>query len=109
MRVPSGLCSVVCDGFVGRWVSSYLLVGWMSRSALLGVVENVRLFDLHPSVVMRFTEGVLLLTRLGSCVLCLYAYSAVGPFSLSMIVESSCHADPQCTSYSGLPSVWSNR
>jgi hypothetical protein len=39
MRVPSGLCSVVCDGIVGCWVSSYLLVGWMSRSGLIGVVE----------------------------------------------------------------------
>ena len=38
MRVPSGLCSVVCDGFVGCWVSSYLLVVWMSRSGLIGVV-----------------------------------------------------------------------
>ena len=25
MSVPSGLCSVLCDGFVGCWVSSYLL------------------------------------------------------------------------------------
>ena len=97
-----------CDGFVGCWVSSYLLVGWMSRSGLIGVVENVRLVDLHPSVVMGFTRGVLLLILLDSCVLCLYAYSAIGPLSLSMIVESSCQAGPQCTSYSGLPSMWSN-
>ena len=55
--VPYGLCSVVCDGFVGCWVSSYLLVGWMSRSGLIGVVENDRLVDLHPSVVMGFTGG----------------------------------------------------
>ncbi len=81
----------------------------MSRSGLIGVVENVISVDLHPSVMMGFTGGVLLLTRLGSCVLCLYAYSAVGSFSLFMIVESSCHAGPQCASYSGLPSVWSNR
>jgi hypothetical protein len=32
MRVPSVLCSVVCDGFVGCWVSSYLLVGCIFRS-----------------------------------------------------------------------------
>ncbi len=38
----------------------------------------------------------------------MYASSAAGPFSLSMIVESSCQAGPQCTSYSGLPSVCSN-
>ena len=68
MRVPSGLCSVVCDGFVGCWVNSYLFVGWMSRSGLIGVVEKVRLVDLHPSVVMGFTGGVLLLTRRGACV-----------------------------------------
>ena len=108
MRVPSGLCSVVCDGFVGCWVSSYLLVGWMSRSELIGVVENVRLVDLHSSVVMGFTSGVFRLTRRSSCVLCLYACNAAGPFSLSVFVESSCQAGPQCTSYSGLPSMWSN-
>jgi hypothetical protein len=68
MRVPSGLCSVVCDGFVWCWVSSYLLVGWMSKSGLIGVAENVRLVDLHPSFVMGFSERVLLLTRRGSCV-----------------------------------------
>ena len=65
MRVPSGMCSVVCDGFVGCCVSSYLLVGWMSRSGLIGVVENVRLADLHPSLVIWFTGGVLLLTWRG--------------------------------------------
>jgi hypothetical protein len=94
MRVPFGLCSVVCDGFVGCWVSSYLLVGWMSRSRLIGVVENVRLVDLHPSFVIGFTEGALLSTWRGFCVLCLYACNASGPFSLSMIVESSCKACP---------------
>ena len=57
MRVSSGLCSVVCDGIVECWISSYLLVGWMSRSGLIGVVENVRLADLHPSFVMGFTGG----------------------------------------------------
>ena len=71
IKVPSGLCSVLCDGFVGCWVSSYLFVGCMSRSGLIGVVENVRLVDLHPSVVMGFSGGVLLLTRRGSCVFCL--------------------------------------
>ena len=48
MRVPSGLCSVMCDGFVWCWVSSYLLVGCISSSGLIGVVKNVRLVDLHP-------------------------------------------------------------
>jgi hypothetical protein len=61
-RVPSGLCSVVCDVFFWCWVSSYLTVGWMSRSGLIGVVENVRLTDLHPSFVIGFTWGALLLT-----------------------------------------------
>jgi hypothetical protein len=90
MRVPSGLCSVVRDGIVGCWVSSYLLIGWMSRSGLIGVVENIRLVDLYLSFAIRLTCGVLRLTRRGSCVLCLYACSVTGPFSLSMIVESSC-------------------
>ena len=58
MRVPTRMCSVVCDEFVGCWVSSYLLVGWMSRSGLIGVVEDVRLIDLHPFFVMVFTMGV---------------------------------------------------
>ena len=57
MRVPSGVCSVACDGFVGCCLSSYLMVGWMSRSGLIGVVENVRLVDLHPPFVIGFTEG----------------------------------------------------
>ena len=68
MRVPLALCIAVCDGFVGFWVSSYLLVGWMSRSGFIGVAENVRLVDLHSSFVMGFSEGVLLLTRRGSCI-----------------------------------------
>ncbi len=89
-------------------MSSYLLVGWVSRSRLIGVVENVWLFDLHPSFVMRFIRGVLLLTWRGFCILCLYACSAASPLSLSMIVESSCQADPQRTSYSDLPSIWSS-
>ncbi len=108
IRVPSSLCSVVRDGFVGCCASSYLLVGWMSISGLIGVVKNVRLVDLHPSVVMGFTWGVLLLTWRGFCVLRLYACKAVGPLSLSMVVESSCQAGPKFTSYSGLPSTWSS-
>ena len=105
MWVLSGLCNVVCDRFVGRWVSSYLLDESMSRSGLIGLVENVRLVDLHPYFVMGFTSGVLRLTMRGSCVLCLYAYNAACPSSLSMIVDSSYQAGPQ--SYSGLPSMWS--
>ncbi len=58
MRIPSGLCSVACDGFIGGWLSSYLLVGWMSRSGLIGVMENVWLVDLHPSFVIGFPGGV---------------------------------------------------
>ena len=108
MRVLSGLCSVACDGLVGCLVSSYLLAGWMSRSGLIGIVENVRLVYLHPPFVMGFTKGVLRLTWRDFCGLCLYASSAAGPLSLSMIVESSCQTGPQCTSYSGLPSVWSS-
>ena len=57
VRVPSGMCSVVCDGFVGCCVSSCLLVAWMSRSGLIGVVENVRLVDLQPSFVIGFAGG----------------------------------------------------
>jgi len=57
MRVPSGLCSEVCDGFVGCWVISYLLVGWMSRSGSIGVVESIRLADLHLSFVIGLTGG----------------------------------------------------
>jgi hypothetical protein len=70
MRVPSGLYNVVCDGFVGCWVSSYLLVGWMSsRSGLIGIVENVRLVDLYISCVIGFTRGALLLIWRGFYVL----------------------------------------
>ena len=57
MRVPSCLCSEVCVGFVGCWVSSYWLVGWVSRSGLIGVVENVRLADSHPSMATGFIGG----------------------------------------------------
>jgi hypothetical protein len=55
-RVPAGLCSVIFDGFVGCWASLYLLVGWMSKYGLIGIVENVRLVDLHPSFMMGFSE-----------------------------------------------------
>ena len=98
MRVPSSLCSKVCVGFVGCWVSSYRFVGWMSRSGLIWIVENVRLADLYPSVVIGFFEGVLLLTWRVICVRCVYACSAAGPLSQSMTVESNCHASPECTS-----------
>ena len=62
MRVPSGLYSEMCVGFAGCCVSSYRFFGWMSRSGLIGVVENVRLADLYPSIVIGFFGGVLLLT-----------------------------------------------
>ena len=55
MWVPSCLCIEVCVGIVGCWVKLYLLVGIMSRSGLIGVVENVKLADLHPSIVIGFT------------------------------------------------------
>ena len=58
MRAPFGLCSEVCVGFVGCCVSLYRLVGWMYRSRLIGVVENIRLANLHPSGVVRFTGGL---------------------------------------------------
>jgi len=48
MGVPFGLCSEVRDGFVGFCVISYRLVGWVSRSGLIGVVENARLTDFNP-------------------------------------------------------------
>ena len=94
MRVPCGLCSEVCVGFVGRCVSSYRLVGMMSRSGLIGVVENIRLADLHhPSIVIGFIKGGLLIWQI-VCVRCFYACSATGPLSQSMIVESRCQAGP---------------
>ena len=108
-RVPSGLFSEVCVGFVGCCMSSYGFAGWKSRSGLIGVVENVRPSDLHPSIVIGFFEGVLLLTWRGVCVRCLYACNAAGLLSQSKIVESSCHAGPQCTaSWRARPSVWSS-
>ncbi len=86
MRVPSSLCSEVCVGFVGCCVSSYRFVGW--RSGFIGVVENVRLANLNPSIVIGFFGGgVLLLTWRGVCVRCLYASNVAGPLSQSTIVE----------------------
>ena len=108
MVVPSGLWSVVCVGLVGCWDNTYAFVGCVSRSGLIGVVENVRLVERHPSAVSGLIVGVFLFVRRGGLVRCLYASMADGPFSLSMIVESSCHAGPQCTSYRGLPSLWSS-
>ncbi len=43
MVFPFSLCNEVCVGFVGCCVSSYRLVGWMSRSGLIGEVENVEI------------------------------------------------------------------
>jgi hypothetical protein len=98
MRVPSGLCSEVFVIFVGCCVSSYRLFVWISRSGLIGDAENVRLTDLHPSIVTGFIGRVLLLTWRGVSVRCLYAFNSAGLLSQSMIVESSCHASSQCTS-----------
>ena len=98
MSISSGMCSEVCVGFIGCCVSSYRLVWWMSRTGLIGVVENVRLTDLHPSIVTGSIGGVLILTWLGVRVRCLYVFNAAGPLSQFMIVESSCQAGPQCTS-----------
>ena len=79
----------------------------MSKSGFIGVVEKVRLSDLHFPSLIAFIGGVFLLFRRWSCVLFLCVVKAFGPLSLSMIVESSCHAGFQCTSFSGWPSVWS--
>ena len=78
---------------MGCCVSSYYLIGWVSRSELLGVVENVRFGYLHPPpIVAAFSGGVYLFVRLEDCVLCLYDARASGTLSLSIIAESSCHA-----------------
>jgi hypothetical protein len=81
----------------------------MSKSGFIGVVEKVRLSDLQPPRLIAFIGGVFLLFRRWSYVLFLYVVTASGPLSLSMIVESSCHAKFQCTLYSGWPSAWSIR
>ena len=96
--VPSGLCSVVCVFCVGCCVSSYRWVGCVSRSGLIGVVEKVRLGDLHPSVVFWLAGGLHLFVLLRVCVLCLYCARACGPLSHSVMVDSSCHDGCQCTS-----------
>jgi hypothetical protein len=96
--VPSGLCSVVCVCSVGCCDSSYRWVGCVSRSGLMGVVEKVRLGDLHPSSVLWLVGGVRLFVLRCVCVLCLYCARAFGPLSLSKMVDSSCHAGCQCTS-----------
>jgi hypothetical protein len=70
--VPFGLCHVVCVCCVGCCVSSFRLVGCASRSGLIGVVEKVRLGDLHPSSVFGLTLGVHPFVLLWVCVLCLY-------------------------------------
>ena len=51
----------VYDCIVGYRVSSYLFVGWESRSELMGVVENVRFGDLHPPIMNGFSGGARLL------------------------------------------------
>jgi len=61
----------------------------MSKSGFMGVVEKVRLPDLHPSSLIAFMGGTFLLFRRWGCVLFLYIVRASGPLSLSMIVESS--------------------
>ncbi len=96
--VPFGVCTRVCLDFVGCWLSSYRLVGWMSRPGLIGVVENVMLADLHPSIVTGFSGGFLLLTWRGVCVRFVHAFNATSPLSQPTIVESSCQAGPQCIS-----------
>ncbi len=55
--VPSGLCSVVWVCCVGCCDNSYRWVGCVSRSGFIGMVENVRLGDLHPSVVFWLDGG----------------------------------------------------
>jgi hypothetical protein len=98
MVVPSGLCSVVGVFCVGCCISSYRWVGCLSRSGLMGMVEKVRLGDLHPSTVFGLTWGIHLFVLLRVCVLCLYCARACGPLSLSVMVDSSCRVGCQCTS-----------
>ncbi len=69
--VPSGLCRIGCVCFVGCCVSSYPLVGRVSRSGFMDVVENVRLGDLQPSLVRGFSGGVRLFVFLADWDLCL--------------------------------------
>ena len=76
--MPSGLCNVVCMCCVGCCVSSYRWVRCVPRSRLMGVVENVRFGDLHPSVILGLTWGVRLFVLLWVCVLCFYCARAAG-------------------------------
>ena len=57
-------CKCVCVCCVRCSVSSYRWVGCVSRSGLIGVVEKVRLGDLHPSLVFGLTWGVRLFVLL---------------------------------------------
>jgi len=98
MVVPSGLCSVVCVFSVVCCASSYRWVGYVSRSGLTGVVEKVRLGDLHPSAVCWLAGGVHLFVLHRVCVRCLYCARACGPLSHDVMVDSSCHDGCQCTS-----------
>ena len=96
--VPSGLCCVVCVCSVRCCDSSYRWVGCVSRSGLMGVVEKVRLGDLHLSSVLWLVGGVRLFVLRCVCVLCLYCARAFGSLSLSKMVDSSYHAGCHCTS-----------
>jgi len=75
----------------------------VSRSGLMGVVENVTFGDLHPSVIIWLTWGVRHFVLLWVCFLCLYCARAVGPLSHFVMVDSSCHASCQYTSKVGVP------
>jgi hypothetical protein len=70
----------------------------VSRSGLRGVVEKVRIGDLHPSAVFGLTWGVHLFELLRVCVHGLYCVRACGPLSYSVMVDSSCHDGCHCTS-----------
>jgi hypothetical protein len=70
----------------------------VSRSRLMGVVENVIFRDLQPSVVLVFTWDVRLFVFLGACVLCLCCARADGRLSHSVMIDSNCHDGWQCTS-----------
>ena len=59
--LPTGKCRVVCVIFVGCCTSSHSRVGWVSRSRLIGDVENARFGDLHPPIVNVFCGGTFLL------------------------------------------------
>jgi len=94
------VCAVpcVCVCCVGCCISSYMWVGCVSRSGLMGVVEKMRFGDLHPSVVLGLTWGVRLFILVWVCVLCLYCARAPGTLSHSVMGDSSCHDGCECTS-----------